>query len=67
MKNSLSQYKSPGVYVKEVEYNIWEVSKIQLRKLKIKRLKNKWKENIQIGYSIMLDYINVKNYSEWKK
>ena len=46
MKNS---FKSPGVYVKEVDYSFWEVSKMQLRKLKIKRLKNKWKENIQIG------------------
>ena len=49
MKSSLSQYKSPGVYVKKFDINTWVVSKIQLRKLKIKRLKNKWKENIQIG------------------
>lgn len=49
MKSSLLQYKSPGVYVKEVDVSNWYVIKNQLRKLKIKRLKNKWKENIQIG------------------
>jgi hypothetical protein len=36
-------YKSPGVYVKEVDVSTWYVSKNQLRKMKIRSLKIKWK------------------------
>jgi hypothetical protein len=31
-------FKSPGVYVKEVDVDTWHLSKNQIRKLKIKEL-----------------------------